>query len=381
MGPSVPGSFTNESKVGEVKGGGGVAETVKGSMAQSFAHRLPSSEAEPSLTPPRPPFASVMSNLSTQAQAGSMYSSASTATLNSDNLSTMVHTGGTHSPHPVRPVCESKLHDSLDSPAVSATPSVSDISPSGAPAPQNILAASDGEFASKVADTLLAADAAASTPAPVSAFTPLGSAGLNSSRAEDNSGSGEAGNTTLNSSKAEDAIPVPAANLQSFIDATPNPSFSSSDASLATGAHGAGALPTMSLEALNSERVEDVPPALFIDANSSSLGGTCAHDVVAPDAPRGAITGSASLNSSNPNDKFPADTPASFIDADSSPSSPSTLATPPQHSLTSDSKADEFAAREDGTPESGGKDDEGGHKKPKLMQRLKDKMHIGHGHS
>ncbi|KAJ7664551.1 hypothetical protein DFH06DRAFT_1392317 [Mycena polygramma] len=263
----------------------------------------------------------------------------------------MVHTGSTHSPHPVRPIGESKVVDSPDSPAASATPAFSDISLSGG-------APADGDFASKVADTLLAADAAASTPAPASSS--LGSAALNSSSPADTpqsfiDGSGEVGNT---GSAADNN--VPAASLQFFIDATPNPSFSSSDASLATGAHGAGALPTMSLEALNS--AADTP-AEISDAHSTSSG---VPDAAAPDARHAAITGSTSLNSSNPNDKFPIGAPA----ANSSISSSSIQTT----------NLKEDAAMTQGGAE--GEETEGDeeHKKPKLMQRLKDKMHLGHGH-
>ncbi|KAJ6517346.1 hypothetical protein C8R47DRAFT_1087082 [Mycena vitilis] len=289
VGPNVPESFTQESEDGELKEGGAVVKTGKDSMPQNLADNIPSADGEPQLTPPRPPFAPVMSNLSTQAQAGSIYSSASTATLNSDNISTMVHTGGTHSPHPVRPLGESKVFDSHD---------------------------------------------------------------------------------------------LPAAYLQSFIDATANPPFSSSDASLATGAHGAGALPTMSPEVLKPERVADGfagdARAEFVEANSPLLGSTSAP-AVAPDAPTATGTiaqqGSASLISSNPNDKFPADTPTSSLSTATTPT------TPPTASHANNLNADEVAVQEDGAPESGGEDDEGGHKKPKLMQRLKEKMHIGHGHS
>ncbi|KAJ7664626.1 hypothetical protein DFH06DRAFT_1188223 [Mycena polygramma] len=277
IGRSVPGTFTDESEGGRGKEGGGVAETAKDSTAQSLAEYLPSSEAELPLTPPRPPFAPVTSNLSTQAQAGSIYYSASTAALNSDNISTMVHTGGTHSPHPVRPLGESKVFDSPDSRAASATPSLRNMSLSE---PQNTVAG--GDFTSKVAETLLAVDAAT----PVLASSSLGSGALNSSSPADTpqsfiDGSGKVGTT---GSAADNN--VTAASLQSFIDATPNPSFSSSDASLATGAHGARALPTLSLEALDSGRVEDDTPAEFIDVNPPLLGG---NDVVAPDAPTGTI--------------------------------------------------------------------------------------------
>ncbi|KAJ6517322.1 hypothetical protein C8R47DRAFT_1086985 [Mycena vitilis] len=397
VGPNVPESSTQESEDGELKEGGAVVKPGKGSMPQNLADNIPSADGEPQLTPPRPPFAPVMSNLSTQAQAGSIYSSASTATLNSDNISTMVHTGGTHSPHPVRPLGESKVFDSPDSPAASATASLRTISLNeGVPAPQNPRA--DEEFASKVADTLLAADTAASLPAPVSAFSSLGSAALNSYRPEDNfpsdtpqsfidahslslypsppfsgatgTGSGDfaiqaslgdvdkTASPASNPSQAEDTVPAP--NLQSFIDATANPSFSSSDASLATGAHGAGALPTMPLEVLKQERVEDNP-----------LGDTPAETT----SHTSGVMGSASLISSNPNDKFPADTRTSSLSTATTPT------TPPTAPHSNNLNADEVAVQEDGAPESGGEDDEGGHKKPKLMQRLKEKMHIGHGHS
>ncbi|KAJ6464789.1 hypothetical protein C8R47DRAFT_1155861 [Mycena vitilis] len=152
----------------------------------------------------------------------------------------------------------------------------------------------------------------------------------------------------------------------------------------------------MSLEALNSDlrAEESLPadtPAPRIAADGSSSGGSGAPDIVAPNA----ITGSASLNSSNPNDRFP----ASFIDANidaNAPSSPSTLPAPPTDAHLPASKNDEVTQGDaDSTPGSEGaiqQEQEDGregkeegqgeeHKKPKLMQRLKEKMHIRHPHA
>ncbi|KAJ6523105.1 hypothetical protein DFH09DRAFT_1421025 [Mycena vulgaris] len=95
------------------------AQAAKAYLPQGVAAYLPSSsESNSDLTPPRPAFATpdrASTNLSTEAQAGSIgppyldSPSTSTTTLSTpsadlDNLSTLVHTGGPASLHPVAPL-------------------------------------------------------------------------------------------------------------------------------------------------------------------------------------------------------------------------------------------------------------------------------------
>ncbi|KAJ6517089.1 hypothetical protein DFH09DRAFT_250560, partial [Mycena vulgaris] len=92
-------------------------QTAKAYLPQGVAAYLPPASTGPSsdLTPPRPPFATpdrASTNLSTEAQAGSIGSPhlespspsvLSTPNADLDNLSTLVHTGGPASLHPVTP--------------------------------------------------------------------------------------------------------------------------------------------------------------------------------------------------------------------------------------------------------------------------------------
>ncbi|KAJ7602800.1 hypothetical protein DFH06DRAFT_1152561 [Mycena polygramma] len=144
---------------------------------------------------------------------------------------------------------------------------------------------------------------------------------------------------------------------------------------------------------------ESPAPGSFVATDSSSL-------------PTGAIektdsmaqTGSAALNSSRPEDNFPSDTPASFI-ANSSPLPTTGPPPPPKDSHTSDSihlsqgaappvptkdapspPASSASESESGSEDEDDKEDgaSGGKKKRnkrKLLQRLKEKLHVGHGHS
>ncbi|KAJ7835101.1 hypothetical protein B0H14DRAFT_3871209 [Mycena olivaceomarginata] len=109
-----------------------IGKAAKAILPERVAAYLPVSESE--LAPPRPPFASQdtdrsnLSNLSTEAQAGSLMppraDSASTlSTLSSaapardgadSQLSTTVHTGGSATPHPVSPLSASPLSKSVE---------------------------------------------------------------------------------------------------------------------------------------------------------------------------------------------------------------------------------------------------------------------------
>ncbi|KAJ7791529.1 hypothetical protein B0H13DRAFT_792423 [Mycena leptocephala] len=143
----IPGSFLEEPEPGAGSSGGETlfdtakrylpaqddvqralthaGQAAKGYLPQSVASYLPSSSSsDTELTPPRPPFAtrtsdtgSALSNLSTQAQAGSLPplgDSQSTLSAAADkyndtdtvstNLSTRVHTGRSASPHRVAPL-------------------------------------------------------------------------------------------------------------------------------------------------------------------------------------------------------------------------------------------------------------------------------------
>jgi len=134
-GPRIPGSFPEENASEQDNGDAlldtakaylpaqdevqramtNAGQTAKAYLPESVAAYFPSSESE--LKPPRPPFVtdetgSGLSNLSTEAQAGSlrpMADSSSTLSLTrpgteSRNLSTTVHTGTSASPHPVAPL-------------------------------------------------------------------------------------------------------------------------------------------------------------------------------------------------------------------------------------------------------------------------------------
>ncbi|KAJ7612930.1 hypothetical protein DFH06DRAFT_147897 [Mycena polygramma] len=265
-------------------GGGGLVETAKGYlpaqddlqraltnagqaakewMPSSVAAYFPSSETlgEPDLAPPRPPFASEnreqsasgLSDLSTQAQAGSL-DSASTSTLplpqssattdSTDNISTTVHTGGAGSPNPVAPlgapsrfvealpVTESPAASATDSPAATGTPSFSDVSQSeGLPAPHNTLAsdfsADDVDtppavtagmppFVTPTAEALRETEFAAFAPSasPIPALSPAAAPDTKENKNDNFSALGSA---SLNSSRPEDNFP--ADTPQSFIDA------------------------------------------------------------------------------------------------------------------------------------------------------------------
>ncbi|KAJ7463977.1 hypothetical protein FB451DRAFT_1492032 [Mycena latifolia] len=90
------------------------------------------------------------------------------------------------------------------------------------------------------------------------------------------------------------------------------------------------------------------------------------------------VLGSAALNSSDPKDLWPADTPPEVMRS----GDPNASSDTPDANSTSSDDADGDA--EDGADTGAGAGaDAGGKrktKKPKLMQRLKEKMHVGHGH-
>ncbi|KAJ7603691.1 hypothetical protein DFH06DRAFT_328535 [Mycena polygramma] len=358
VGPPVPGFFPDEPTPRSIGGGGGgdgdgdgkedaaggggagaggLVETAKGYlpaqddlqraltnagqaakewMPSSVAAYFPSSESveEPDLAPPRPPFASDnreqsvsgLSDLSTQAQAGSL-DSASTSTLplphssattdSTDNISTTVHTGGADSPHPVAPLgagaqSESRFVEALpvsDSPAGSATPSFSDVSQSeGLPAPHNTLAsdfsADDVDtppatttgmppFVTPTAEALRETEFAAFAPSasPIPALSPAAPSNANVKESKESGEIKESktdfatlGSASLNSSRAEDNFP--ADTPQSFIDehyaslypaasATPPSASSATPSASSTGpSQGSGDFTIQSQSASNANQ-------------------------------------------------------------------------------------------------------------------------------
>ncbi|KAF8187613.1 hypothetical protein K438DRAFT_1972754 [Mycena galopus ATCC 62051] len=121
-GPPVPGSFPDETTV-ERKPTQLPAEediqrvitnagqTAKAYLPATVAAYLPSNSSDSEvLKPPRPPFAandtqgSGLSNLSTEAQAGSLLPPLGDSVSTLGNVSTTVHTGTAGSPHPVAPL-------------------------------------------------------------------------------------------------------------------------------------------------------------------------------------------------------------------------------------------------------------------------------------
>ncbi|KAJ6528713.1 hypothetical protein DFH09DRAFT_1412623 [Mycena vulgaris] len=123
-------------------------QMAKAYLPQGVAAYLPSSsESNSDLTPPRPAFAThdrASTNLSTEAQAGSIgpphldSPSTSTTTLSTpsadlENLSTLVHTGGPASLHPVTPL-GSRFAENL---VIASPPNVSDAVPVIPPPPSS----------------------------------------------------------------------------------------------------------------------------------------------------------------------------------------------------------------------------------------------------
>ncbi|KAJ7605697.1 hypothetical protein DFH06DRAFT_1150431 [Mycena polygramma] len=145
---------------------------------------------------------------------------------------------------------------------------------------------------------------------------------------------------------------------------------------------------------------ESPAPGSLNTADSSSLATK--PDVVPPSM---AKTNSPALNASCLEDTFPSDTPASFLDATSPPLPTPGPPPPPKDSHTSDSihssqgaappvptkdapspPASSASESESGSEDEDDKEDgaSGGKKKRnkrKLLQRLKEKLHVGHGHS
>ncbi|KAJ7608960.1 hypothetical protein DFH06DRAFT_1148707 [Mycena polygramma] len=203
--------------------------------------------------------------------------------------------------------------------------------------------------------------------------------------------------TTVPTSGSDSPHPVPplalGVNESQFIEALPSPPIS---------------IPMSESPVLGS----------FNTPDPSSLATTATGTI--------AQTGSAALNSSRPGDSFPSDTPQSFIDPASSlqptpgpppppppkdldtsdsthlnqggappvptkdsnapPMKDSVPSTPDSHSQSSDSESE---AEEDGNneddKEEGASGERGGKKKKKgkkgkLLQRLKEKLHVGHSH-
>jgi len=185
-----------------------MANAAKAYLPERVAAYIPASESE--LAPPRPPFltddtSSGLSNLSTEAQAGSLMppltDSSSTLYLSRNptesagNLSTTVHTGTPASLHPVSPLPSST--DGLSTPHTTSlaplssasevlsrdfdfpappTGGLSSSQSEGVPAPQNSLASTHDS------EPLAGPDI---VPPPHGVFIP-GSTALNSSRPEDN---------------------------------------------------------------------------------------------------------------------------------------------------------------------------------------------------
>ncbi|KAJ6520994.1 hypothetical protein DFH09DRAFT_1426335 [Mycena vulgaris] len=114
-------------------------QTAKAYLPQGVAAYLPSASSEPSsdLTPPRPPFATddrASTNLSTEAQAGSI----GPPHLDSpdlDNLSTLVHTGGPASLHPVTPLGSRFAENLVMPPGLASPPNLSHAAPPAIPPP------------------------------------------------------------------------------------------------------------------------------------------------------------------------------------------------------------------------------------------------------
>ncbi|KAJ7764388.1 hypothetical protein B0H16DRAFT_444648 [Mycena metata] len=257
-------------------------QAAKAYLPQSVAAYFPSSTSSASLdsdlAPPRPPFAagegSRLSNLSTEAQAGSMLSDPSTpreGDRDSANISMMVHTGASGSPHPVAP-----LSDSLPS------------TPMSLPNPN-----SDSKFVEN-----LVTPPTVASPDPVS-LSSASAAGFVSSP-DPMSSSSVSGDGFISSSEASEGIPAP-----------PN------------------------------------SKATTLDYSDMSAG----PDVVPPSAPHGVIApGSAVLNSSALKDNVPSGVEGTV------PSG-----------VENESEDDEGADYATNTG-----------KKPKLVQRLKEKLHVGH---
>ncbi|KAJ6517079.1 hypothetical protein DFH09DRAFT_1332556 [Mycena vulgaris] len=142
---NVKGSFTEEhaaARSGETlmakaKSYLSAQDDVQRAMTKAGqARRRPSSSAEPSpnLTSPRPPFATpdrTCTNLSAEAQAGSIgpphldSPSPSTPNADLDNRSTLVHTSGPASLHPITPL-GSRFAGNLVTPPTLASPAVLD---------------------------------------------------------------------------------------------------------------------------------------------------------------------------------------------------------------------------------------------------------------
>ncbi|KAJ7133803.1 hypothetical protein C8R46DRAFT_1139818 [Mycena filopes] len=211
-------------------------QAAKGYLPPSVAAYLPSAESTGSdldLTPPRPPFAAdTLSNLSTEAQAGSMDSTSTLSGASArDNASTLVHTGAPGSPHPVAPLhlptlgrdSPSRFVEDLGTPPAVASPEpislasvsasevaspepISSSEPSeGVPAPPNSAATTlDSE-----ADIGAGSPDVVAPPAPRGVIAPHGSAALNSSALKDNVPSGDDGDADADGEVDGDAAGEP----------------------------------------------------------------------------------------------------------------------------------------------------------------------------
>ncbi|KAJ7186034.1 hypothetical protein C8R46DRAFT_1343126 [Mycena filopes] len=192
-------------------------QAAKAYLPPSVAAYLPSAESTGSdldLTPPRPPFAAdALSNLSTEAQAGSMDSTSTLSGAPSarDNASTLVHTGAPGSPHPVAPLhlptlgrdSPSRFVEDLGTPPAVASPepiSLASVSASEVASPEPISSSEPSEGVpappNSAATTLdfdvgVGSPDVVAPPAPHGVIAPHGSAALNSTALKDNVPSGD----------------------------------------------------------------------------------------------------------------------------------------------------------------------------------------------
>ncbi|KAJ7046043.1 hypothetical protein C8F04DRAFT_338685 [Mycena alexandri] len=222
-GPPIPGSFPDEPA--PERSDATILDTAKakipaedqvqramtnaGQTAKTYLPQRVAAYLHSELAPPRPPFAaeeSRLSNLSTEAQAGSLPPTDSGLSTprdgDSTNLSTMVHTGTSGSPHPVAPLSlpstpissDSKFIENLVTPPTVASPepiSASSLSSGagfissseaseGIPAPPNSKATTLDDYSD-----MSAGPDVVPPPAPHGVIAP-GSAALNSSALKDN---------------------------------------------------------------------------------------------------------------------------------------------------------------------------------------------------
>ncbi|KAF7339051.1 hypothetical protein MVEN_01981300 [Mycena venus] len=399
-----------------------VGQAAKAYLPQSVAAYLPSAsssslETDPDLAPPHPPFLadlpvtgdSGLRTLSTEAQAGSLLpprvDSTSTSLSDADlgHLSTPAHISAAASPHPVPPLSPADTDPNVEQGGVatlaespvqlsSLSLSAPNAQNEGPSAPQNSLATpSLGGSTSSPTRTQLDDTPPAPAPpptgndrsVPVLAPSALPGASL--------------------PSRARGSTPRPGSADSKFVEGIPSPMPAPAAAEPSPIAQTEGLQNPME-SATPPPNTPAVPGSLPINPGLGSANG--APDVVAPPAPQGHIAprDGAAQGKDAP---LPLDAPHFHV-IDSSAASentetappvppktdspvlaPSAVASPPLSRLLPPPplattrartriRARALARTLQTTPPPGKRQRR---KKPKLLQRLKDKMHVGHAHA